>query len=275
MPRFAVMTFMFEPWWTSGRMSIEQLLEGLADAGAEGVEPFHLDFVKDPSLTKSYRRWLGELGLKAPAVDVMCNLVYADAQQKQRERDELRRGLEICKELGSEIAHVAGHQLRDAVSPDDGRKMIAEGLLEAAELADSYGLVLAIEDFNPSPTLVCAANDCLEILRLTDYKAKLVFDTGNFLEVGERADEVFDLVADQIVHCHFKDFEAAASAPYRACDLGKGQIPNPAIAAKLTERGYDGWVALETMGRNDVDPVTAVRRELPLLKQWFGLEKIE
>ena len=41
----------------------------------------------------------------------------------------MRRGLDICAELGADIAHVAGHRLRDGVSAVDGRKMIAEGLL--------------------------------------------------------------------------------------------------------------------------------------------------
>jgi sugar phosphate isomerase/epimerase len=272
MPKFAVMTFMFKPWWQDGRTTHEAMLEGFAAAGAEGVEPFHRDFVDEPALVARYTKTLGDLGMHVAAVDVMCNLVYADAVQKQKDRDELRRGLDICVELGADIAHVAGHALRDGVTPEDGRKMIAEGMLEVAEFAQAHDLVLAIENFNPSPELVCSGAHCLEIMELTDGAVRFVLDTGNFLAVDERADEQFLLVADRICHCHFKDFapDPEAANGHRSCDLGAGMIPNAAVACQLLERGYEGWVALETAPRSDVGPVEVVQRELPLLKSWFG-----
>jgi len=272
MPRFAAMTFMFRPWWADGRMTHEDMLAGFADAGVEGIEPFHRDFVQDPKLLERYQKCLADTGLKVAAVDVMCNLVYANEQQKQQDRDALRLGLDICKELGTGIAHVAGHKLRDGVTPEDGRKKIVEGFLAVADEARDYGLTLAIEDFNPSPELICSARDCLEIMQGTGDVLQFVFDTGNFAAAGERADENFDLLADRICHCHFKDFaeDPDAERGYGPCDLGEGMIPNAAVAERLMERGYDGWVALETRGRNELDPVSAVRKELPVLKSWFG-----
>ena len=101
---------------------------------------------------------------------------------------------------------------------------------------------------------------------------KFVFDTGNFEAVGERADANVAAVADRICHCHFKDFAPAPDTPagHRGRDLGTGMIPNAEVAALLTNRGYDGWVALETIGRSDVTPLDAVARELPILKSWFA-----
>lgn len=271
-PQFAVMTFMFKPWWSSGRTTHEAMLAGFAAAGAAGVEPFDRDFIEDPALLPRYRRALADNGLKVAAVDVMCNLVYGNAAQKRQGRSELRRGLDIARELGAEIAHVAGHRLVDGVTPGTGRRMIAEGLLEVADLARDGHMVLAIEDFCPSPDLLCRAGDCLDVLRLCHGAVRFVFDTGNFLAVGERADEQFEGLADYICHCHFKDFiaDSRAAAGYRDCDLGTGQIPNAAVAAKLAGRNYGGWVALETRPREDVDPVRAVAGELPLLRSWFG-----
>lgn len=257
-------------------MTHEAMLAGFAAAGVEGVEPFDRDFVEDPRLLRHYSQLLADHNMKAPAVDVMCNLVYANDRQKQQGRDDLRRGLDICKQLGAQIAHVAGHGLREGVMPADGRKMIAEGLIDASDIAGEYGLMLAIEDFNPSPGLICSARDCLEVLRLTGHVVKFVFDTGNFAAVGERADEVFDLLADHICHCHFKDFadDPVQGRGCEPCDLGEGAIPNAAVARKLTARGYRGWVALETRGRDQIDPVAAVRQELPVLRSWFSGESV-
>ncbi len=270
-PQVAVMTFMFSPWWSDGRLSIEQLLEGIAGAGADGVEPFDRDFVADPGLVPRYRKIMENTGLCVPVVDVMTNLVYSDRRQRTEGRDALRRGLDICHELGAGIAHVAGHSLAPGIDPADGRKMIAEGLLDGLGYAQAANITLAIENFNPSPTLVCKADHCLEIMRHTDNAVKFVYDTGNFLAVREDADANFDALADHICHCHMKDYviDAETDAGYRPCDMGDGDIPNPAIAGKLMAAGYPGWVALETRGRNDVDPVSAVERELPLLKSWF------
>ncbi len=272
MNKYAVMTFMFKPWWNDGRITHEQLLRGIAEAGAAGVEPFQMDFVEDPGLLPRYRRALDDNGLKTAAVDVMCNLVYANEHQRSKARDKMKRGLDICHELGADIAHVAGNSLVQGVSAEDGRKMIAEGLLEFVDRAEAGGMTLAIENFNPSPDLICSADDCLEILRLTGDKVKFVLDTGNFLAVNEDPDTNFERFADRICHCHFKDFTLDPDSPagHHSCDMGTGVIPNAAVARKLLDRDYDGWVALETYSRNDMDPVTAVRRELPVLQSWFG-----
>lgn len=272
MPKYAVMTFMFKPWWIDGRVTHEAMLEGFAGEGADGVEPFHRDFVEDPELLPRYRKACDDNGIKVAAVDVMCNLVYSNATQKQEDRDEMRRGLDVCVGLGAEIAHVAGHRLRDGVSASDGRKMIAEGLLEVADFAEQNGLTLAIEDFDPAPDLLCTLADCIEVMTLAEDRVKFVFDTGNFEAVGERADANVAAVADRICHCHFKDFAPAPDTPTgrRGCHLGAGMVPNAEVARLLMERDYDGWVALETIGRSDVSPVDAVAGELPILKSWFA-----
>lgn len=271
MPEYAVMTFMFAPWWKSGRLRHEQLLEGIAQCGARGVEPFHRDFVETPGLLKRYKAALADNGLRVAAVDILCNLVYNDAASLRRGRELLSQGLDIAGELGADIAHVAGHKTLPGVTAEDGRKMIAEGLLSVADTARAAGLKLAIEDFNPSPDLVCSAADCLDILHRTGDEVGFVFDTGNFIAVGENAAENFDRLADRIRHCHFKDFVKDPEHPngYKSCDMGEGVIPNAEVARKLLERNYTGWVALETYGRETMDPVTAVRKELAVLRSWF------
>ncbi len=271
MPKYAVMTFMFRPWWADGRMTHEGMLQGFAGAGAEGIEPFHRDFIDDPDLLPRYRRALNDNGLRTAAVDIICNLVHANTLQRREGRDELRRGLDICHALGGEIAHVAGHRLVPGVSATDGRKMIADGLLEFAEVARSGGMTLAIENFDPSPDLICSVGDCLEVLDSTGNDVQFVLDTGNFIAVGEDSAVNFEQVADRICHCHFKDFVRIPDQPngYRGCDMGQGVIPNAAVARKLRAQGFDRWVALETRGRDDIDPISAVQQELPVLRSWF------
>jgi len=265
------MTFMFKSWWKDGRMPHERMVAEFAKAGVTALESFHRDFIDDPALLTTYPVLLAGHGMRVAIVDVICNLVYATPEQRQQGRDELRRGLDVCVALGAEIAHVAGHRPVDGVPLADARAMIADGLAEAADFASRHGLTLAIEDFDPSPTLVCSAADCLDILTRAKGTVKFVFDTGNFEAVGEHADANLDRFYPHICNCHFKDFRRDPARDNRltSCVLGQGLVPNAAVARELVRRHYAGWVALEAMPLGE-DPVGTVRRDLPTLMGWFG-----
>ncbi len=269
--KFAVMTFMYRGHIDRGEISHEGLVQLLAESGAQGIEAFDRDFLAKPELVPVYRRALADTGLTMPVVDVMVNLVYTSAAERRQRLDDLRRGLDLCAGFGSEVAHVAGSKLAEGVSPADGRTMMAELLAEVAGEAQARGLVLGIEDFDPSPDLVCRAADCIEIMRASGGVVKMVFDTGNFQAVGERADEMLPLVYDRICHCHFKDFVADASAKgYRGAVFGQGMIPNREVAAELKRRGYDGWVALESYLQPGCGPRETIPGELATLRAMFA-----
>lgn len=270
MPRYAVMTFMFKHWFDQGKLTLPAMFKGFAEAGAQGVEPFHLDFVEDPALAGNYRRMAEDAGLSIPAVDVMCNLAWFDDAQKQKGREDLHRGLEICSRLGATIAHVAGHKVTADQDPAIGRQRIAEQLIAAADLAKSYNVVLAIEDF-PSPTLISSAAHCKEVLDLCHGHVKFLFDTGNFLASGGNPIDAYPMLADQTVHIHVKDncMNPEAKLGYTHCRLCEGVIPNEQVLQQFASDGYDQWIALEAAGSGEIDPVTIVKRELPMVKQWF------
>ncbi len=269
MINIAVMTFMYRGHIDKGELTHEELVRLCAANGARGLEAFDHDFAEKPGLLPLYRKLLADNDMKMPVVDVITNLVYADAAQKRKGIDELRRGLDICAELGSEIAHVAGHSPVAGVSLDDARKMIADTLAEHEPMAKKRGLTLGIEDFDPSPTLICSAADCLAILKRARGKVKLVFDTGNFMAAGESADKNLPLMYDHICSFHIKDYGRDPDNPSRrkAFPLGKGEIPNAAVLAEAIRRGFSGWVALESLA--GVPPRQAIPSDLATLKGWL------
>jgi sugar phosphate isomerase/epimerase len=278
MVKFAVMTFMFEPWWKDGRMSHEQLIAGLAKLGVKGVEPFQTFFIEDPGLVGRYRKATADNGMKVSAVDVICDLVYTNPQEKTKGRDDLRKGLDICAALGAEVAHVAGHMPKEGVSMADGRKMIAEGLAAQADFAKKNGLTLAVEDFGFTPTLMCKGADMMDVLNLAKGTVKLIFDTGNFELAGEHADENFDKLYPSTCYVHFKDWRRKADrkpgdtdigTDFFGCPLGEGIVPNAKIAMLLKSKGYSGWVALEAAAVLG-DPIATVTRDLAVLRKWLA-----
>jgi len=277
MIHYAVMTFVFEPWWKDGTVTHEALIETLAREGAEGIEPFHTVFVQEPALTARYKKALDATGLSVAAIDVICDLVYASPQEKTHGRDELQRGLDLCAALGAPVAHVAGHMPKEGVTLEDGRKMIAEGLSERADFAKANGITLAIEDFGLTPNLMCKAADCLDVMDRAGGCVRLVFDTGNFEFAYERADDNFDALYDRTCQVHFKDWRAAADrrpgdgavlGHLCGCPMGEGIVPNAEIARRLKDKGYDGWVSLEVTAAADT-PEATLRRDLPALRGWF------
>lgn len=269
--KYAVMTFMYRGHIERGEISHEELVRLVAASGAQGIEAFDRDFLANPQLVPLYRTALADAGVAMPVMDVMVNLVYTSAAERRQRLDDLLRGLDLCAGFGSEVAHVAGSKLAEGVSPADGRAMMAELLAEVGDEAQSRGLVLGIEDFDPSPDLVCRGTDCLDIMRASGDVVKMVFDTGNFQAVAERADEQLPLVYDRICHCHFKDFVPDDSAKgYRGAVFGQGIIPNREVAKELKRRGYDGWVALESYLQPGAGPRETIPGEMTTLQGMFA-----
>ena len=101
------------------------------------------------------------------------------------------------------------------------------------------------------------------LLGLTDPQVLgLVFDTGHYAFASGDSAAVLDGLnrfADRIWYIHFKDCQPDIAARSRAegwdyfeslrngvfCELGKGGVDFPAVAAWLKERGYEGWGIVE------------------------------
>lgn len=270
MIRYAVMTFMYDEWVASDNGSHEALIQIVAESGAQGIEAFCNTFMKNNELLKLYRCEIENAGLQMPVMDLIVNLACSDKMQRDKAYESIRRGMDICATLGSEIMHIAGCSLVEGVTPEDGRQWIAEGLSEFVDDAEKYGITLAFEDFDPSPTLICSVSDCLDIFRRTDDRVKFIFDTGNFEAVGEHAENNFRQLIDRTCHFHFKDFKADNSPMgYHGTYFGQGMVKNREIAQAIINADYSGWVALESYLQNGNGPRETISKELTVLKSMF------
>ena len=99
-----------------------------------------------------------------------------------------------------------------------------------------------------------------KLLSLTDPSVMgLCFDTGHYSFAGGNPLEGLELHKDRIWHLHFKDHQPQIAAQSRLegwdgvksvehgvfCELGQGDVPFPAVKAKLESFGYDGWIVVE------------------------------
>lgn len=268
--KYAVMTFMYSGWCDGEDGSHEKLIKIIADSGATGIEAFANHFFRNEDLVKLYQREMMDAGVGMPVMDLLANLAASDTAERRIEYDKMRMGIDICDALDTEVVHVAGCKLVGDTTPADGRKLIAEGLMEFVDDIEKRGMILAIEDFDPSPTLICSAADCMEILELTDNRAKFVFDTGNFEAVGEHAEDNFDEMIDTTCHFHFKDFAPDDSERgYSGTHFGTGMVKNREVAGKILESGYTGWVALESVKQFPSGPVETIPKDMDAMISMF------
>ena len=68
---------------------------------------------------------------------------------------------------------------------------------------------------------------------------KGTFDTGNLIIHSEDVLTAWDLLRDRIVHVHCKDRGAESVA------VGDGYIPVEGVLNRMTEAGYEGYLAIE------------------------------
>ena len=270
MIKFAVMTFMYAGWVKSENGSHEELIRILAESRADGMEAFCNIFMGNDKLLKLYQKKLQANELKMPVMDLITNLASADKKERAEAYEKMRMGIDICDSLGTEIIHIAGCKLPEGVSPEDGRKLIAEGLNDFVDEVEKRGMILAFENFDPSPNLICSAADCLDILEKTNHRVKFVFDTGNFEAAGEHAEDCFESLFPHTCHFHFKDFVSDDSPRgYRGTHFGQGMIKNREIAQAIRNSNYNGWVALESYPQNGNGPSETILQELSILKSMF------
>lgn len=240
MIKYAVMTFMYNNWVNSEEGSHEKLIQILGESESEGIEAFANHFMGNDGLVQLYQKEMASNAIKMPVMDLIANLACADKRLRGDAYDTMRKGIDICDALDAEIVHVAGYCLPEGVSRPDGQRLIVEGLMEFTDDVNKRGMTLAFENFDPSPKLICAADDCLDILNQTEGKVKFVFDTGNFEAATEQAEDNFDKMFEHTCHFHFKDFERDDTQKgYHGTYFGKGKINNRKIA-ELIKKSNSG-----------------------------------
>ncbi|MER6557465.1 sugar phosphate isomerase/epimerase family protein [Streptomyces sp. NPDC001027] len=97
---------------------------------------------------------------------------------------------------------------------------------------------------------------------LGDDRLGILWDPGNSVFSGwdpAPFPQDYALGRERIRHVHVKDPDGRTAY----VRLGHGDLPWPAILARLAEDGYDGWLSLETHWRIGRPPLTQQQRDEP------------
>jgi sugar phosphate isomerase/epimerase len=124
-------------------------------------------------------------------------------------------------------------------------EQIVDAYREVAPAIERSGLVVGIEN-----EASCVIGTTEELPRLLDAvgssAVRALWDPANAAHDGERAyPDGFERVIGQTVHVHLKDGRRTDGGWEHAI-VGQGEVGLVEVSRALAERGYDGWVALET-----------------------------
>ena len=164
-----------------------------------------------------------------------------------------RRSIEFAQILGCDLLRVFTFLRRTHPANSDDLARAATHFPPLLDLVRGTGLRIGVE--NESSCIMATGAETREFLGHLpdDPQLGIVWDPCNVLYLDGGNDPVHDdfpQVADRIIHMHVKDaLRDGTNAATSCVELGTGQVDFPAQFRALKERGFRGWITLETHWR--------------------------
>lgn len=237
--------------------SLDEKLRKAAALGADGVELMCFDpATLDAEIIRSK---LGDNGLEAAAVASgalgigKITLLHPDPQICEVARTRLRDLIHFAARLGAPLVTIGGFRGRSNGDPRAALTHLGEILLEAAPIAGSRGVRLAVEPINRyEGDLIRNAAQGLAFLEQVNHPALgLLLDTFHMNIEEASWTEPFARVftAGKLFHVHLGDNNRLPP--------GKGLIDFQAILQALRSLGYKGFLSAELLALPDADSAAA------------------
>ncbi|MBI4026630.1 MAG: sugar phosphate isomerase/epimerase [Verrucomicrobia bacterium] len=170
--------------------------------------------------------------------------------------DIFKRSVEKAQGWGCDLVRVFAFHRKNMPSPSEDLKRAASHFPKLLEAAKGAGVRIGLE--NEHTTMVGSGTELRDFLKLLDSfdsgnKVIAVWDPCNAVCMPASGDPMivdYPLVAGRVGHVHVKDAKRENGKPPDHCaELGTGDVPFPKLFAQLKQRGYKGWVSLETHWR--------------------------
>lgn len=184
---------------------------------------------------------------------------------EQKIQNRIKKALKMTRQLGSKLLMLVlmPQNEIEEFNKKDREKLIQDMeacLRWAVEKAKKYDIKVCIEETPNYELPVCAANDCLRILKNVPGLG-FVFDTGNMIPAEEEPFEFYEAVQKYICHVHLKDIRYTEAGGWDKCKdgryitgcvYGEGIIPVNELKKRLIEDGFNGCCAIEYMEPEEI-----------------------
>jgi 3-oxoisoapionate decarboxylase len=254
------------------RMTMDDFLDFSKELGVDGVS---LESCFFPSFDAEYLA-----DLKAKLDQYGFDRVFAWGHPDGLERgknpeafQEMVRSIDYAVALGADVMRVVGSSLMFRHEPHGPQiEALVKQFREAVPVAEAAGVKLAVEnhiDFTSDEMV-----QMIEAVGSPNFGIN--FDTGNFLRLLDDPLKGMDKLATYTYATHIKDLKINPNAApddwyfFSSAAVGDGLVDNLALARKLKEAGYTGFLAAETDFLHpdyDNDEHAAARKSIAALKQ--------
>jgi sugar phosphate isomerase/epimerase len=155
--------------------------------------------------------------------------------------DRFRHALDLAEFYGTPNVRIFSYYMPQGEDPSRHRGEVMARMAAKAELAAQRGLRLVLE--NEKGIYGGTAARALDILRTVNSGALgHAFDPANYLEVGEDVRNAWEILRDDVIHFHVKDYSLGL---HRNVPAGEGDGRIPELIADSVARGYAGFCVLE------------------------------
>lgn len=228
---------------------LDQVIRAGECAGADGIElrmlngelylPNLPEFSSD-QLEKTRRRIEGA-GLCISGVSCSARMGVVDDMEATKQLDEARAFIELAGALGAKVVRVFGGKLPDGVTMENHIARVADRLMQLAEDAMKYNVVVALETHD---AFVLGADVARVLARTPSEYIGALWDFHHSYRQGESMSESVSYMGKRIVATHVKD-SRIVDGSVRYVKVGEGDIPIADAIKALMSIDYDGFLTLE------------------------------
>ncbi|MHA2358459.1 MAG: sugar phosphate isomerase/epimerase family protein [Candidatus Heimdallarchaeaceae archaeon] len=259
-------------WAYPSNFCIEKILEVSSELGYDGVE-LNLD-EKTLEFQKNERKSVADkavsLGIKLPS---LCSGLFWKFNLASSDRTIRKKGLEILKkgcifaaDIDASVFLVVPAVATLEVPYQKMWTLSNRSILEAAPIAEDYGIILGIE--NVWNRFLYSPIEFKQFIEEIDHpNVKAYFDVGNIHFLGF-PQQWIRYLSDLIVCIHLKDF---CNETIQFKPLLEGNISWPEVMKNLREIGYDGFLNVEVPSYLD-NPLKAAKDSIKALDILFNMK---
>jgi sugar phosphate isomerase/epimerase len=250
---------------TTKTTPFDQDVEAYARAGFDAVEVF-LPKVEAFCETHSYeqaRRLLRDHGLEVVgACGGVMGMMLCQGEAKRTQHALLRKKLEQCENIGAtQVNMVADFPAEPSM---EHYELARQNLTEAAELAASHGVQIAVEFVAWSHFLAGVPTTQQLIRSVAASNVGIMFDSFHFYKGHSKFSDLEELGRGDIAFVHINDAPNIPREVVTDQDRvipGQGVLPLKRILEAVRATGYDGPVSAELLNPQlwEIEPETLAR----------------
>jgi sugar phosphate isomerase/epimerase len=225
----------------------------------------------NPALAAQIGREARQRNITIAAVSGTFNMIDSNLAQRQAGLRRLEEMAASCAALGASIITLCTgtrdsedmwrhHPLNEGA---EAWRDLLQSMTAALKIADKYNITLGIEP--ETANVISSASKARRLLDdMGSPRLKIVMDASNLFHPGDRANredvltEAFDLLGDDLVLAHAKDFRDTGKMEYVA--PGKGILPWAHYLQLLRASKFDGPLIIHSLPEAEVESSVAFLR---------------